>query len=159
MIVPSRSLSRSLPVPGPLQEVPGERVRVPVVPEKIREQGTSRDYRMYARPFTLSTCRRCDTPTLEGATEGFDVRADPYALTQTGELAARIGNRRTFTVNIRGNKTILYPREAWNIKYSPDALVVAQHKCGQHRLPFNAERSTVFIDILLPVIQVTECPF
>lgn len=74
---------------------------------------------------TATTCSRCSAPLLAATVGGLDVRVDPVALNDLGELAALMGGRRTYEV--RGEWLIL--RRPEHIRAGNRGPVLGAHAC------------------------------
>lgn len=118
--------------------------------------------RLYARPFTLRTCRHCDAPTFAGASEGFDVTADPYALTQAGQLAALLEARTLYRVQIRGFEITLWPYRAVEISVGVAEPIIPTHKCASYPAGIDRAASRAILVSIIPPIKTDDenrCPF
>jgi hypothetical protein len=89
------------------------------------------------KPATVATCLRCAAVILSGLVEGIRARVDMTPLSTSGELAALLANRWTYTLTRVG----LVYRDASRIR-DPKlrVLILADHRCGhlwpaQHRAP------------------------
>lgn len=114
---------------------------------------------MWARRFDLRCCHRCKKPILAGASDGFSVLADPYALTSTGQLAALLEYRRIYRAMIHGKRIMLWRHESHNIAAGTLMPIVAEHICRQPLTGIDPVASRVFLDIITPTMLPEECPF
>lgn len=125
----------------------------------------------YGAPTTLrhatrNLCPRCDTWTLVGLddhTLAHTVRVDPTPLTPTGELAALIATRRTYTLTSDGRRTTLQHRDAWDITGHPPGNeggeydVLPAHQCEHPFIGTHITESR--LPVRMKTVEVSECPF
>lgn len=99
--------------------------------------GTGGGTRADARTERCARCRAETVRGLDGILCAFDVRLDPVPLSPLGEAAALTFGRYTWSLTLRGVRTLeISPRDPWSIAALPAgtlrrADVLTRHVCGR----------------------------
>lgn len=94
------------------------------------------------RKAELAVCGGCGHPVLHAVVDGLDVQADPWALTQPGELLARLAGRLTYNAHIDGYRNVtLSFRFAYHISHNVEWPALSDHSCAPPLAPIDNEKS------------------